>query len=99
MNNTNANDRCRKELEKFIADLEEESLPWYDKASKGNYFAWQICSLLTIIAVFASSLIAALLGEGAFKNYGKMLLVIVPAVGALAATLKTQFRFEARGHS
>jgi len=83
MNDTVGSGRCRKELEQFIRELADQFLPWYESASNRNYIAWQICSLLTIIAGFASSLIAGLLGEGAFRDYGKILLIIVPALARI----------------
>jgi hypothetical protein len=85
---------CR-ELKNYLEDdLEEHLLTWYEKAANRQYFYWNACSLLSVVAGFITSILAALMAKGAFQEYGWWLLIVLPALGSLAATLLNQFRFE-----
>ena len=87
-------DRCRQQLQLYISELKTSNLPWYESVSSRQHFYWNTCSFLSVVAGFAASIVAAFISEGAFKDYGKILLIVLPAIGSLAAALLTQFRFE-----
>jgi hypothetical protein len=86
-------DKCRSELESYIDSLVKESLVWYESRSDWNYRLWHGFTFLAVISGFLSSLLAALTKAGLFKEWGSVLLIVLPATGSLAAILLNQFHF------
>jgi hypothetical protein len=95
-NSSEGDNPCLKELHDYIAVLKRDYLPWYERASSRYYLYWSTCAFVSVVAGFAASVVAALINDDtfSFQPYGKTLLIILPAIGSLAATLLTQFRFE-----
>ena len=83
----------RTELARYIETDLAGYLAWYEGASLRNYLASNVCSLVTLIAGVGASVTAALIEQGTFAGYGRILLVVLPAIGSLASVLLTQFRF------
>lgn len=83
----------RAVLNQYIQELETVHLRWYGDAALIHERVWHVPALISLLSGFASSLIAALLEATTFTRYGKILLIIVPAVGSLATALLTLFRF------
>lgn len=86
--------KCRAELSSFIERLESEYRPWYEKAASRQFIYWHACSLTALLAGFASSIVAAFMKEIDFAGNGRLLLTILPVLGALASALLSQFRFQ-----
>lgn len=77
----------------LIAQLEGEELPFYQSSSQWNYWAWHLTAGIAFLSSVISALAAALIDENGFKAYGKVLLVVVPVVGAGAAGLLHLYKF------
>jgi hypothetical protein len=91
---TSLPDRPKEALEKYIADLQENYYPWYERASRNNYYLWLIAQIVAVFAGFATAIIAALMDH--LANVGltflRILLIALPIVGSFAATLLVQTR-------
>ena len=87
-------DNPKAALESFIRELETYYYPWYDGTSTRNYYVWFVAQAMSLLAGFATALIAALLGTEQFKSWstGRILLVVLPVLGSLASTYLLQSR-------
>jgi hypothetical protein len=87
-------DTPKAALEDFLNELSDVYYPWYDKSVLRHYRIWLPVQFVTLGSVFASSIIAALLTDEAFKGLsaGRIALVVLPAIGGAAATIATQSR-------
>jgi uncharacterized membrane protein YhaH (DUF805 family) len=87
-------DRPKEALETYIADLQKNYYPWYERASRNNYYLWLIAQIVSVFAGFATAIIAALIDH--LANVGltflRILLITLPIVGSFAATLLVQTR-------
>src|SRR5262245_52911716 len=81
-------------LSDYITELKNEYCKWYDMASDRNYKMWALAQGCTVLAGVASSLLAALMNEQQFRDYGwlRIALIVTPLVGTLASTFLIQTR-------
>jgi len=91
--NTNVENRCRAELKDYIEKLDKKYLKWYENEAHTQYQLWFSCFWVSIIAGFASSLVAALIKGGKFTEYGPTIIIVLPALGSLAGIILSQFHF------
>lgn len=87
-------DTPRQALANYIQELAQKYYPWYDSKQRSYKRQWQILQTLTVVAGFTTSVLAALLQDKNFSGlgWGRLLLIILPSVGALASTLLIQTR-------
>jgi hypothetical protein len=87
-------DNPKEACESFIRELETYYYSWYDGTSTRNYYVWFAAQAMSLLAGFATALIAALLGTEQFKAWssGRILLVVLPVLGSLASTYLLQSR-------
>ena len=83
----------KEALAAYIVYLEGE-YSWYDNASKRNFWAWTVAQVVVVCASLATAGIAALAKEDTFKAYSRLriLLIVVPLVGAFASSVLLQTR-------
>jgi uncharacterized membrane protein YgaE (UPF0421/DUF939 family) len=77
----------------LIAQLETSERSFYERTSHRNYWAWHITAGIAFLSSIVSALVAALIDSKGFEAYGKVLLVVVPVVGAGAAGLLHLYKF------
>jgi len=87
-------DTPKAALESFLNDLHTTYYVWYDRSVRRHYNTWLPLQFLTLGSGFASSIIAALLTDDAFKGLsaGRIALVVLPAIASAAATIAAQSR-------
>ena len=80
------------EVGKFIKELDEEYVSWYINSVKRVSFMYGSLQLISLLAGFGTSILIALLGGSPLTFGTKTVLVCLPALGSLAATVLIQFR-------
>ena len=87
-------DQPKEALAAYIAELEESYYPWYEKASRRNFYFWLTAQIVSVFAGFATAIIAALIDHlaGIGLTSMRLLLITFPIVGSFAATLLVQTR-------
>jgi ABC-type dipeptide/oligopeptide/nickel transport system permease component len=83
---------AKNEFLKFIKYIEKSYKPWYTKSVSRTLKLWYVCQFLSILCGFAATVIAAISSEEFFNVTGKILLMVIPSIGSLAATIILQFR-------
>ena len=81
-------------LADYIAELESDYLPWYERAAARNFWSWFIAQGIAFLAGVATSILAAVMNDDAFKGYtwGRLVLIVLPALGSIASTFFVQMR-------
>jgi len=87
-----ANVTAKSEFLRFVKYLEKSYKPWYTKSVSRTLKLWYLCQGLSILCGFATAIIAAFTDKEFFNVTGKILLIIIPTVGSLSATIILQFR-------
>ncbi|HJR09440.1 MAG TPA: hypothetical protein VJ842_19420 [Pyrinomonadaceae bacterium] len=84
----------KEALEAFIIKIEKDRYRRYKHLTTKNQFFYFLFQWMSILAGFGTALIAALLKEEQFGDWGRgrILLVTLPIVGTLATTAFTQTR-------
>lgn len=77
----------------LIAQLEKKERTFYERTARFNYWAWHIIVGVSLLSSVVSALTAALIDSKGFEAYGKILLVVVPIVGAGATGLLHLYKF------
>ena len=87
-------DDPKSALESYLEELEDDYYSWYSKATVRNYWIWLLGQGTTIAAGLLTAVVAALASEDALRSFGvlRVLLVILPLIGTLAATFLLQTR-------
>ncbi len=80
------------ELQRYISGIDKYCFQWYLNDSRRTYKIWQSLRFIAIMASVLSSIIAGVMEQHFFETYGRILLVVIPAVGAAAGVLLSQFR-------
>ena len=83
---------AKSEFLKFIKYLEKSYKPWYSKNVARSLNLWYVCQSLSILCGFATAILAAFSDKEFFSSIGKVLMIIIPTIGSLAATIILQFR-------
>jgi hypothetical protein len=82
-------------LESYVAELEREYRPWYERSVTRVTLAYSLLQVTSILSGFLATIMAALVAanSGFFEDTpSKVFLVVVPALGATAGTLIAQFK-------
>lgn len=93
MSTNAATDTHQELLRQFITRMETQERSFYVRTSELNYWAWHITAGAAFLSSVVTALVAAYMGEAEFKAYGKLVLVILPVVGAAAAGLLHLYKF------
>lgn len=84
----------KEALANYIRELEDIHYRWYDGKQKSYKRQWQVMQTMVVVAGFGTSIIAALMREESFRGlaWGRIVLVLLPSIGALASTLLIQMK-------
>jgi hypothetical protein len=87
-------DHPKEALAAYIAELEKDYSSWYEKASRRNKYFWIVAQVTVVVAGFATAIVAALIDHlaGMGLTFLRILLITLPIIGSLAATLLVQTR-------
>lgn len=83
----------KESLKIFIDVLEKDYYRWYELAEKRNTYVWYILQCLVLICGFLTSLFIAIFGDDPSVSW-KIILIILPSVGSLSATILMQFKVQ-----
>lgn len=91
-------DSPKEALAQFITKLHQDYYPWYDRSVRRHYLLWLPLQIVTVASGFAAALVAALMTDEAFQNFGigRVLLVVLPALSSAASLLIAQIRLQDR---
>jgi hypothetical protein len=91
-------DNPKDALADLLSDLHDIYYVWYEKASQRHYWMWLTTTIIGLLSGFATSIIAALATEESLRGFAiiRILLVVLPAVGASASTIAVQSRLHER---
>jgi hypothetical protein len=82
----------REALAGFVESLHSDYEVWYAKSVRRvNRWYW-ILQMAVLLSGFLTSVVAAVVEQQTFASWGKWVLVVMPAVGSLAAACLLQFR-------
>ena len=81
-------------LSDFLGSLHDVFYVWYDRSVRRHYRTWLPLQIITLLSGFATSILAALMSDEAFKGLGtgRIALVVLPALGGAASTIAVQAR-------
>jgi hypothetical protein len=87
-------DSPKAALAQFIQELHETFHAWYDRSVRRHYRTWLPLQLITLLSGFGTSILAAIMSDAAFTDFGagRVVLVVLPAVGSAASTIAVQAR-------
>ena len=87
-------DNPQAALESFIRELETYYYDWYDKATTRDYMLWSVAQAVSLLAGFATALVAAVLRQEQFGSWsvGRTAFIVLPLLGSLASTFLVQSR-------
>ena len=80
-------------LNELLNDLETGDLPWYERASERNNYAWHTAVGVAILASVLSTVIAGLIRDGQFEGVWRFLMIVLPAIGTVATGFLNAFKF------
>jgi len=85
-------------LNDFLIDLHDIWYVWYEKSVTRHYWLWLPITVFALLSGFATSIIAALATEESLKGFAfvRILLVVLPALGAALSTVAVQSRLHDR---
>jgi hypothetical protein len=85
-------DKPKAALDEFITKLINVYYPWYEKSVRRHYTVWLPLHIVSLFSGFATAILAAIATEQTFKNFSaiKLLLIILPAIGAAGSTVAVQ---------
>ena len=85
---------CETLLRSYIDNIEENIIPWYERHAHVQYDKWFFWFRVSIIAGFASSVMAALVKmTPALSEWGGYALIILPLIGSFANIYLNQFHY------
>lgn len=83
------------DLKSFVEELDCEYGRWYAKSVRRCFVLWGSLQLLAILSGFLTAILAAFAAfssDQKFPLLGRIVLVVLPLLGSLAATILLQFR-------
>jgi hypothetical protein len=79
-------------LQRFVDELHSDYELWYEKSRRRVMVSYAILQLISLLSGFGSAIVAAVIDTKDFRGWAKVLLIVLPALGSLAAGLLVQFR-------
>ena len=89
---TNPKQLPSQALDAFIAELHREYEGWYVKATRRTYKWYGGLQILALLSSFVTAVISATISKEAFDSWGKAVLIGLPMLGGLAASVISQFK-------
>jgi hypothetical protein len=85
-------DNPKAALDQFLSDLIEKYYPWYRRSVTLHYWLSVPIQIFALLSGFGTSILAALVTDQTFKSISfiRVLLILLPALGAAAATVAVQ---------
>jgi hypothetical protein len=79
----------KEALAAYIVELERGYLPWYERSSNRWKVIWGVGQTTALLAGVLASVLAAAADEAALQRFGlwRTVLIVLPALGAFAASL------------
>jgi len=81
-----------EELKRFVEELRTAYEVWYAKSVHRVMRAYSLLQMLSLLAGFLTSILTALTTTQAFGTNWRIVLIVLPSIGSLAATVLLQFR-------
>ena len=83
-----------------MLDVHDIYYVWYEKSVRRHYWLWLPITVVALLSGFATSIIAALATQESFGQFAviRVLLVVLPALGAAVSTVAIQSRLYERYH-
>lgn len=87
-------DNPKDSLGASIIYLENAYLKWYERSVSRNQYFYHIIQVIALVSGFGTALVAALLKDEQFRGFsaGRIVLVVLPLIGSLCATVLAQSR-------
>lgn len=82
----------REALESFIYELHRDYEIWYAKTCRLNYRIWYALQLLSLLSGFFTSIFVAFQSKENWSPTIKIICILIPLIGSLAATVILQFK-------
>lgn len=76
----------------FINEIHTEYKIWYAKSCRLNYRVWYTLQLLSLLSGFLTSILIAFQTQEKWSTTIKIICIILPLLGSLAATIILQFK-------
>jgi hypothetical protein len=87
-------DNPKDALRLYLEELEADYYPWYRRSSNRLKWAWGVGQFTALVAGVIASVLAASTPQAKLTQFGivRIALVVLPIVGAIAASLLAQTR-------
>lgn len=79
-------------LDAFISELHCDYEDWYIDATRCTYRWYGALQLIALLSSFVTAVISATISKDAFDAWGKAVLIGLPMLGGLAASVISQFK-------
>ncbi|MCS4435212.1 DUF4231 domain-containing protein [Aquiflexum gelatinilyticum] len=76
----------------FIDTIHKDYEIWYAKVCRLNYRIWYSLQLITLLSGFLTSIFVAFQTQATWTPTIKIICIIIPLIGSLAATIVLQFK-------
>jgi hypothetical protein len=86
-------DAQRTLLANLIERLETEELPFYERASSFNFWAWHFCAITAFLVSILSGALASLIPDDVFRDHGRIYIAVLSFASACATGLLAVLRF------
>jgi hypothetical protein len=81
-----------EELKRFVDELRKGCEVWYSKSVRRVMRAYALLQGLSLLSGFLTSILTALTTKETFGTNWRIVLIVLPSLGSLAATILLQFR-------
>ena len=82
-----------EELKRFVEELHKGYEVWYAKSGRRVMRSYSLLQAISLLSGFLTSILTALTTKEAFGTNWRIVLIVLPSIGSLAATVLLQFRF------
>lgn len=82
----------KEALTAFIDKLHKEYETWYAKICRLNYRIWYSLQFISLLSGFLTSIFVAFQNEKTWTLTSKIICIVMPLIGSLAATAILQFK-------
>jgi hypothetical protein len=79
-------------LQVFISKIHIDYEIWYAKVCRLNYRVWYSLQLISLLSGFLTSIFVAFQNEESWSTTIKIICIVIPLIGSLAATIVLQFK-------
>jgi hypothetical protein len=79
-------------IQVFISKIHTDYEIWYAKICRLNYRIWYSLQLISLLSGFLTSIFVAFQTQASWTPTIKIICIVIPLVGSLAATIVLQFK-------